>query len=84
MANMSDMVCAACGYHGVTLRPVTRTFGSRKNLLVIEDIPLVSCPRCDESYFSATTMHEIERIKLLRKSVAVNRKIPVADYPKRA
>ena len=37
-----------------------------------------SCSRCGESYFTAQTMHEIERIKALRKSVAVSRSVPVA------
>ncbi len=37
-----------------------------------------SCPHCGESYFTAQTMHEIERIKALRKSVAVARPVPVA------
>ena len=39
-----------------------------------------SCPQCGESYFSAQTMHEIERIKALRKSVAVARPVPVAAF----
>jgi hypothetical protein len=34
-----------------------------------------SCPHCGESYFTAQTMHEIERIKALRKSVAVARPV---------
>jgi hypothetical protein len=39
-----------------------------------------SCSRCGESYFTAQTMHEIERIKALRKSVAVSRSVPVAAF----
>jgi len=39
-----------------------------------------SCPRCGESYFTAQTMHEIERIKALRKSVAIERPVSVAEY----
>jgi ribosomal protein L37AE/L43A len=39
-----------------------------------------SCSHCGESYFTAQTMHEVERIKALRKSVAVNRSVPVAAF----
>ena len=39
-----------------------------------------SCSRCGESYFTAQTMHEIERIKALRTSVAVSRSVPVAAF----
>lgn len=49
-------------------------------LLVIEGIPMFSCASCGESYFSAQTMHEIERIKALRNSVAVTRQVAVAAF----
>lgn len=73
-------LCASCGQPGVRLRNVTRSFGRGPLLLVIEDIPLWTCPHCGDSYFTAQTLHEIERIKALRKSVAVERPIPVAMF----
>jgi YgiT-type zinc finger domain-containing protein len=73
-------LCAACGHAAPQLRRVTRSFGSGRTLLVIERIPMWSCPRCGESYFTAQTMHEIERIKTLRKSVAENRTVAVAEF----
>ncbi len=62
------------------LKHVKRSFGKGAALLVIEAIPIWSCPSCGESYFSAQTMHEIERIKTLRKAVAVKRTVPVAAF----
>ena len=47
---------------------MTRSFGKESNLLVIECIPLVSCGNCGESYFTAATMHEVERVKAQRKA----------------
>ena len=76
----SESRCAHCGSVAVQLRHVTRSFGKASDLLVIESIPMYSCPSCGESYFSAQTLHEIERIKALRKSVAVKRKVPVAAF----
>jgi YgiT-type zinc finger domain-containing protein len=64
----------------VQLKYVTRSFGRGAALLVIEAIPMWSCAACGESYFTAQTMHEIERIKALRKSIAVNREVPVAAF----
>jgi hypothetical protein len=48
------------------------------NLLNIENIPMWSCPGCGESCFTVQTLHEIERIKALRKSVAKLRPVSVA------
>jgi YgiT-type zinc finger domain-containing protein len=68
----------------VQLKYVTRSFGKAGDLLVIESIPMLSCPNCGESYFTAKTMHEVERIKALRKSVAKARSVPVASFEKTA
>ncbi|MBC8248205.1 MAG: type II toxin-antitoxin system MqsA family antitoxin [Anaerolineales bacterium] len=74
------MLCDICGREGARIRRVTRTYGKGKDLLVIENIPVVSCPHCRESYLTAETLHEIERIKLHRKSFAVERPVAVASF----
>lgn len=59
---------------------VEKDAGRSRTLLVIEGIPVWSCPHCGESYVTDQTMHEIECIKALRKSVAVARQVPVAMF----
>lgn len=75
-----SMVCKNCGQKGAKVRRVARTYGKGKNLLVIENVPVVSCPSCGESYLSADTLHELERIKLHQKSFAEKQLIPVAHF----
>ena len=65
---------------GVRMRKVVRTYGKGKDLLVIENIPVVSCPHCGESYLTAETLHEIERLKLHRKSLAVKRPVETLSF----
>jgi len=74
------MICDICGQEGARVRYVTRSYGEGKNLLVIEGIPVVSCPHCGESYLTAETLYEIERIKLHRHSFALERPVPVAVF----
>ena len=74
------MICDICGTEGALVRYVSRSYGKGKNLLVIENVPVVSCPRCGESYLTAETLHEIERIKLHRRSFAQERPVPVAAF----
>ena len=74
------MICDICGKHGAKLRHVSRSFGKGADLLVIENVPVVSCPHCGESYLTAETLHEIERIKLHRKTMAESRKVAVAEF----
>ena len=74
------MICDICGQKGAQVRHVTRSYGKGANLLIIENVPVVSCPHCGESYLTAETLHEIERIKLHRKSFAKERSVPVAAF----
>jgi len=76
----SENLCAHCGSASLQVKNVTRSFGKALSLLVIEAIPMFVCADCGESYFSASTLHEIERIKALRKSVAVARPVPVVSF----
>ncbi len=73
-------VCDICGKPGVRIRHVAETHGKGRNLLVIENIPMISCPNCGESYFTAATLHEIERIKTHRKALAASRPVAVAEF----
>jgi YgiT-type zinc finger domain-containing protein len=74
------MICDVCGKEGALVRRVSRSYGRGKDLFVIENIPLVNCPHCAESYFTAETLQELERIKLHRQSFAIARPIPVAQF----
>lgn len=74
------MVCDICGKEGAKIRYVSRSYGKGDDLLVIENVPVVSCPHCGESYLTANTLHEIERIKLHRQSFAEPRSVPVAVF----
>ncbi len=74
------MVCEICGKQGARIRRITRVYGKGKDFLLIENIPVVVCSRCGESYLEAETLHEIERIKLHQKSFAAKRPIPIVDF----
>ena len=74
------MVCDNCGKKGAKVRKFSRSYGKGKKLLIIENVPVVSCPHCGESYLTAETLHEIERIKLHRKSFAEERSVPIANF----
>jgi YgiT-type zinc finger domain-containing protein len=72
--------CDYCGKTGAKISRLSRSYGKDANLLIIEDIPVITCPHCKETYMTAETMHEIERIKLHRKSLSKKRQIAVAEF----
>ena len=77
---MKSLTCDICGEEGALVRRITRSYGKKDKLLVIENVPIVNCPHCGESYFTAETMHEIERIKMHRNNFAVTRPVSVAEF----
>lgn len=74
------MICDICGKEGAQARRISRCFGQGDDLLVIENVPMVRCPYCRGSYFTAETMQELERIKRNRQTAAQNRRVLVAAF----
>ena len=74
------MICDECGADRARIRRVVETVGKGAELLLIENVPLVTCAQCGESYFTADTLHELERIRLHRQSVAAERVVQVARF----
>jgi len=74
------MICDICGHDNGQTRYVTRSYGSGETLLVIENVPVINCSHCGETYLSAETLHEIERIKIHRDGFARKQSVPVASF----
>jgi YgiT-type zinc finger domain-containing protein len=78
--NEQDMICDNCGKSGAKIRHVSKSYGKSATLFVIENVPVVSCPHCGESYLTAETLHGLERIKRHRQALAIPRPVPVAVF----
>jgi len=74
------MKCDLCNEESVHTHLITRSYGKGEKLLVIENVPILTCQHCGESYLTAETLHEIERIKLHRQSFAITRPVAVAGF----
>lgn len=74
----NEMLCDVCGKNGARIIHVSKSYGKGENLLVIENVPVISCPHCGESYLTAKTLREIDNIKRNRRNIAVERSVPVA------
>lgn len=73
-------ICNVCGRYGIRTRSISHSYGNGDSLLVIENVPFISCLHCSESYLTAETLLEIERIKLHRQVMAEERPVPVAVF----
>jgi YgiT-type zinc finger domain-containing protein len=78
MSTEDEFICDVCGKGNARIRKTNRVYGKGDDLLVIEDVPVISCPNCGESYLTAETLHQIDQIKRERKRFAVERFVEVA------
>ena len=74
------MVCDICGKKVARIRRITRSCGRGRSAFLIENVPLVTCPSCGESYFTAETLREIERIRIHWRQLVVSKKVPMATF----
>jgi YgiT-type zinc finger domain-containing protein len=74
------ITCDLCGETGARMQKVTRSYGKGAKLLVIENVPVISCPHCGESYMTADVVHSLERIKLHRTGFVEKRPVEVANF----
>jgi YgiT-type zinc finger domain-containing protein len=73
-----NLICDVCGKARARILHISKSYGNGADLLVIENVPIVSCPHCGESYLTARTLREIENIKRNRSNYATERPVPVA------
>jgi YgiT-type zinc finger domain-containing protein len=59
---------------------MTRSYGRGAALLVVENVPVVVCPNCGESYVTADTLHVLDRIKRQRRKFAAPKRVAVASF----
>ena len=78
------MICDLCGKVGARIQRVTKAYGKGKDLLVIENIPVVRCRECHDSYYTAETLKKLDRFRAERKQFARRRPVAVATFPREA
>jgi YgiT-type zinc finger domain-containing protein len=59
---------------------VTRSLGRGKSAFLIRKVPVVTCPQCGESYLTAETLKELERIRLHWRELTTEERVPVATF----
>ncbi|MFT5130842.1 MAG: YgiT-type zinc finger domain-containing protein [Rhodothermales bacterium] len=74
------MTCEICGSEHARTRKIPRSYGRGAELIVIEDVPVVSCIDCGESYMTAETAQHIDDLRRNEGGIAEQRTVPVASY----
>jgi YgiT-type zinc finger domain-containing protein len=74
------MICDSCGQDAAKIKHGSRSYGKGDDMIVIDNVPVVVCTHCGESYMTAETMQEIVRLKLHKRNLKTQRLAPVISY----
>ncbi|MCZ7626936.1 MAG: YgiT-type zinc finger domain-containing protein [Candidatus Methylomirabilota bacterium] len=74
------MKCDICGKNGAKVRRLTQTVGRGSSSFLVRNVPVVSCLSCGESYLTAETLKELERMRLHWRELTKQEKVPVATF----
>ncbi len=74
------MICKNCGKPSAYHNTITRTYGKGDDLLVIEDVPVISCRNCGIDLISAETFHALNQLRNSAEVRAAKRLVAVVGY----
>ena len=74
------MTCDLCGQNGAKTKYISRSYGKDKEMIVIDNIPVITCQNCGESYMTADTMHEVQRLRHHKHDRKALRLAPVINF----
>ena len=78
--NAELLICDICGKEKARLVKRPQVFGRGKNMLLVDNVPVIACKNCGESYMTSSTMHTLDKIRARRPEKEAKRKIGVAEF----
>lgn len=74
-----NMKCSNCGQDTAYISRSTRAFGEGDRLVVVENVPVISCRECGAEFLSIATFGQIERINNNRANIPAQL-VPVTRF----
>lgn len=74
------IVCDICGAKAARVVKRSQVLGRGTQMILVDNVPVVACRNCGESYMTGQTMHQLDKIRLKEKAKLSARKISVAEF----
>lgn len=75
--NTAQIVCDICGVKAAVIERMPKIFGKGERMILIENVPVIRCSNCGESYLTQDTMRKLDEIRINRQSLTERREIAV-------
>ncbi len=57
------MHCSNCGQQTASIRRRSKAYGKDDSLIVVENVPMISCRECGMDFLSIKTVGQLERLR---------------------
>ncbi len=74
------IVCDICGVQSARVVKRPQVLGRGERMMLVDNVPVISCKNCGESYMTSDTMHKLDEIRVKQKEKSIKRKIAVAEF----
>ncbi len=79
-AKAAQLVCELCDHTAAQLVKRPQVLGQGAAMLVIEDVPVIACRHCGESYLTAETLHRLDEVRRGLRKLPARYQIAVAAF----
>ena len=73
-------ICDICGEKAARLVKRPQILGRGEQMMVVDNVPVIACKNCGESYMTSRTMHKLDDIRTKQKDKKNKREISVAEF----
>ncbi|CAN5462897.1 hypothetical protein BH20ACI1_BH20ACI1_08780 [soil metagenome] len=80
--NEKLIVCDICGIKAARTVKRPQVLGRGTQMLLVDNVPVIACRNCGESYLTSETIHRLDGIRSKQKAKPAARKIAVAEFIK--
>jgi len=78
--NVELMVCDVCGVKAARTVKRPQVLGRGAQMMLVDNVPVIACRNCGESYMTSKTMHRLDDIRSKQKAKPAARKIAIAEF----
>ena len=80
LQNKELTVCDVCGVKAARTVKRPQVLGRGAHMILIDNVPVIACRNCGESYMTSETIHRLDGIRSKQKAKPAARKIAVAEF----
>ena len=73
-------VCDICGVKSARTVKRPQVLGRGARMVLVDNVPVIACKNCGESYMTSATMHKLDEIRAKQKEKSTKREIAVDEF----